>query len=86
MCDKSYTSKNSLITYRLICSRSDKPGKENWPYGIYAEMTLDGKVHSCAVENVFRCKDDAEVFIARLAENEVEPCHLRDVLCDFLLN
>ncbi len=84
MCSYIYSSSNSLISYKLIYSNSSRPIKNGRPYGVSSEMLVGGKTRGCKVANVFRRREDAETFIAMLAENGVEPCHIKDILADFV--
>ena len=73
-----------VITYIITLDKSsccdDIPS-----YGISAEMTENGSVTcSSSVSDVFCLRKEAESFIALLAENGVEPCHLSDIIYDWL--
>ncbi len=55
-------------------------------YGVSAQMREDGRLISeSSLEDIFCTRAEAENFIAMLYENEVDPCHLRDVAEDWLI-
>lgn len=75
----------TVIRYWLTKKAPKVPGKERWVYGIGAEMTAnDTDIRRNTVDNVFCVRKDAEAFINLIAENGIEPCHLEDVIFDYL--
>ncbi len=69
-------------TYEPIVSYID--GAE--VYGVSARMREDGRlICEDSLEDIFCTRAEAENFIAALYENEVDPCHLRDVAEDWLV-
>lgn len=67
---------NMLITYKLYVSKSE----EGEIYSLSVEKAGEC---SCA-EDVCRDRIRAEDFLYLLAKEELEPCHLTDVLYDML--
>ncbi len=65
-----------LITYRLYISQSE----DGEIYSLSVEMSGE-----CShAEDVCRNRSRAEEFLYLLAKEEVEPCHLLDVVYDML--
>ena len=70
----TYQGNNTTITYSL-----------KRYYGIEGEMIVNGKIvcRDCSA-GVFRTHSEAEEFIRMIAKEGVEPCHLDDVVSDYL--
>lgn len=67
---------NMLITYRLYVSQSE----DGEIYSLSVEMSGERS----RAEDVCRDRSRAEEFLYLLAKEEVEPCHLHDILYDSL--
>ena len=70
------------IEYRLTQSYNYL---DRLTYGIDVEMYAnDGLADRASVYDAFCTRSEAESFIVLLAENGVEPCHLKEVVIDRL--
>ena len=74
----------TVITYIITLDKSSCRD-DIQAYGISAEMAENGRV-TCRsyIKDVFCLREEAESFATLLAENGVEPCHLSEIIYDWL--